>query len=536
VRRRRRRWAAPATTGLLAYLALVGMVTVLTGVGVLPRWPGAAHLVALPPLDVAADTRVLVARAPSWPVFTTLLVGGLALRITVLALLLGGARFPRWRLAAGMYAVATPVVLLASQLDFVAHAALYSRLFGAALGVLAVCFLALAAAPWVGASRVGVPRSERRPRVRSLEPRIGAAVRDAARQGFRVADLLVYVLGLFGLGALVQTAGATASVLSIPVAALWTVVFMGRLLGPPPHRPLRRLAGASVLGLAMFAVVVVTRGAPWMVSDASRDGSVLVMSGINSASGEGAVFEVEPERIGYRCEQFVYYSYAGPGDGQPQGDAACPKTSGAPYVPEDTQRPFDEQVALLEEQAADLDPPLVVLAHSQAAWVAWQAAADGQLPGPAHLVLIGAFPSSPLTYPPPGETGPGFVGGEGFRWLIPLADWADFDFTVDAPLARELLATPDAAADVFAQPLPGDVEALAVTATSDLALMPDGWRIDGAVDACPIREAHPYLPITPAFHRVVDRFLAGERDGSCPPWPEVYRVGVQAFGAPPHDR
>ncbi len=286
----------------------------------------------------------------------------------------------------------------------------------------------------------------------------------------------------------------------------------------------------------MFAGVVVTRGEPWMVSDASRDGSVLVMSGINSASGEGAVFELEPGRIGYRCEQFVYYSYAGPGDGQPRGDAACPKTSGAPYVPEDTQRPFAEQVALLEEQAADLDPPLVVLAHSPAAWVAWQAAADDRLPGPAHLVLIGVFPSSPLTYPPPGGTGPGSVGGEGFRRLIPLADLVDFDFAVDAPLARELLATPDAARDVFAQPLPGDVEALAVTATSDLALMADGWRIEGAVDACPIREAHPYLPITPAFHRVVDRFLVGERGAACPPWPELYRVGAQALGAPPHDR
>jgi hypothetical protein len=56
------------------------------------------------------------------------------------------------------------------------------------------------------------------------------------------------------------------------------------------------------------------------------------------------------------------------------------------------------------------------------------------------------------------------------------------------------------------------------------------------VDACPIREAHPYLPITPAFHRVVDRFLAGERGASCPPWPELYRVSVQALGAPPHGR
>jgi hypothetical protein len=524
-------WVAPAATGFVAYTVLTATVTLMVAVGVLPRWPGAVHLVALPPLDVAADARVLISRAPSWPVFVVLLGVAVTVRIAVLALLLGGMRSPRWRLASGVYLLATPVVLVAAQLDFVAHAALYSRLFGAALGMLAVTFLVFAAAPWVGASG-----SDRRSIVRGSDGRAGAAVRHAAREGFRITDVAVYALGLLGLGIVAELGGPIASVLTIPVAAVWTVATMGRLLAPAPRRPLRRFVGACVLGLALFAVVVVTREAPWGIPEVTRDGSVVVMSGINSASGEGAVFELDPARIGYRCEQFTYYSYAGPGPGQPRGEAACPKTSGAPYVPEDTQRPFGEQVMLLEEQAADLEPPLVVLAHSQAAWVAWQAAAEGRLPGPVRLVLIGAFPSSPLTYPPPGETGPGFVGGELFRVLVPLADLVDFDFEVDAPLARELLATPDAAAEVFAQPLPDDVEALAVTATSDLALMPEGWRIDGAVDACPIREAHPYLPVTPAFHRVVDRFLAGERGASCPPWPELYRVSVQALGAPPYGR
>jgi hypothetical protein len=262
------------------------------------------------------------------------------------------------------------------------------------------------------------------------------------------------------------------------------------------------------------------------------------MSGINSASGEGAIFELEPERIGYTCAQFHYYSYAGPGDGQPRGDAACPKREGAPYLPEDTQRPFEEQVTLLDRQVAPLEPPVTVLAHSQAAWVAWHAAATGRLDGVTTLVLIGPFPSSPAGFPPAGDRGPGRVGGDLFRLLQPVTDLADFDFLVDAPLTRELLARPDAAAGVFADGLPDRIEALALTATPDLALMPDGWRIDGATDACPIREAHPYLPITPALHRTVDRFLAGVRQdpGACPRWPEVYRRASQAFGAPPHDR
>jgi pimeloyl-ACP methyl ester carboxylesterase len=118
------------------------------------------------------------------------------------------------------------------------------------------------------------------------------------------------------------------------------------------------------------------------------------MSGINSASGEGAIFELEPSRLGFTCDRFHYFSYAGPGDGQPQGDAACPKREGAPYEPRDTQRPFEEQVRLLAEQVAPLDPPVTVLAHSQAAWVAWHAAADGLLEDVEHLVLVGPFPSA----------------------------------------------------------------------------------------------------------------------------------------------
>jgi hypothetical protein len=95
------------------------------------------------------------------------------------------------------------------------------------------------------------------------------------------------------------------------------------------------------------------------------------------------------------------------------------------------------------------------------------------------------------------------------------------------------LAQPDAASAVFARSLPDEVDAVAITATSDLALMPDGWRIDGATDVCPVREAHPYLPLTPALHAAVDRFLTGEPPPRCPPWPELYRTASQAFGAPP---
>jgi hypothetical protein len=433
-------------------------------------------------------------------------------------LLLGGLRSPRWRLAAGLYAAALLPTLLASQLDFIARTALYSRLFGAAVGLLAVTFVVLAAAPWTAASS------------------LSSGLRHAVSDGFRILDLAAYAAALLVLGVLAEVGGSLGAVALLPASGLLTITAMARLTAPAPRRPLLQLGGAVVVGVALVALVVTTRGTPWTTSDAQRAGSAMIMSGINSASGEGAIFELEPDRIGYDCDQLYYYSYAGTGDGQPRGTAACPITTGAPYEPEHTQRAFAEQVELLGAQVRDLDEPVTIFAHSQAAWVAWQAATDGLLDGVEAIVLVGPFPSSPTGFPPPGEDGTGRVGGDLFRLFEPVPDLVDFDFEVDAPLTHALLAVPNSASDVFSRPLPDDIDALAVPASSDVALMPDGWRIDGATNACPVREAHPYLPLTPAFHHAADRFLDGDRgQQACPPWPEVYRLASQALGAPPHD-
>ena len=51
--------------GPLARLAF--LVTILGLAGLLPRWPGILHEVALPPLDLFADIRVLMVQANSYP-------------------------------------------------------------------------------------------------------------------------------------------------------------------------------------------------------------------------------------------------------------------------------------------------------------------------------------------------------------------------------------------------------------------------------------------------------------------------------------
>jgi hypothetical protein len=499
----------------LVPLPLLLAISGLLGAGVVPSWPGAIHLVALPPLDVIADLRWLLTTSRSWPAF--LAVWGLLLlcRVTVLAALLGSPARPAWRPAVGTYVVAMPVALVAAQFDFIAHAVLYSRIYGAALGVAALLFLVVAPLPWTPAST------------------LRAALRHAARHGFRAEVTVPYAAALLLLGAVVEQGGSAWVLPAVPVSAGLTALAAWRLRAAPLLPA--TLVWAGLIGVLTAAALgtVLSRGPDPTPDPAARDGSLLLMSGINSSSGEGTIFTLDPDLLGYTCEQTHYFSYAGTGDGQPQGVATCPIRTGAPYVPEDTQRPFAEQVELLEAQTAQLQPPLVVLAHSQAAWVAWAAASSGRLEPGTSLVLIGPFPSSPVAYPPEDTDGPGRVGGDLLRVLEPVPQLADFDFVVDAPLSRELLAQPDAATRVFEAPLPEGIDALAATASSDLALLPDGWRLEGARDVCPLRTAHPYLPVDATLLSEIDAFLDRRPATRCPPWPDLYRSLVQAVGVPP---
>jgi hypothetical protein len=492
-------------------LAVLGLLAA----GVLPPWPGAIHLVALPPLDVLADLRWLLTTSPSWPAFLTVWVVLLLCRVTVLAAVLGAPGRPAWRAAASIYALALPVALVSAQFDFIAHAVLYSRIYGVALGLAAVLFLVVAPLPWTPATT------------------LRGAVRHAATHGFRAEVTVPYAAALLVLGALVEQGGPAWVLPAVPVSAGLTVVAAWHLRAAPRLRAPLVWAGLVAVLAGTTLGTVLSRGPDPSPDPAARDGSLLLMSGINSSSGEGTIFTVDPGLLGYGCDQTHYFSYAGTGDGQPQGVATCPIRTGAPYVPEDTQRPFTEQVELLEAQTAQLEPPVVILAHSQAAWVAWAAASSERLDPGTSLVLIGPFPSSPVAYPPEGTDGPGRVGGDLLRALEPVPQLVDFDFVVDAPLSRELLARPDAASQVFGAPLPEGVEALAATASSDLALLPDGWRLEGARDVCPLRTAHPYLPVDRTLLSEIDAFLAGRPATRCPPWPELYRTLVQAVGVPP---
>ncbi|WP_017601241.1 alpha/beta fold hydrolase, partial [Nocardiopsis lucentensis] len=414
--------------------------------GVLPVWPGLVHLVALPPLDLFGDLRVLLTTTTGPVSFTLLLALVLAVRVTILALMTGGLTRERLALAAAFYGVLLIPTLFAAEAVYIAGTLLYARLFWAGLVAVAVLSLVFAPLPW----RTG--------------PRIRDTLAQAWRDGFRVGVTLPYGFAVVGVGALADLfPGLTLAL--VPVSATAPAVAVTALARPArPGGPIRLGAVAVAFALLAWAWVA-TRGTEPPEPDRParpRAGSVLVMSGIDSRSGAGTAFRTRTDLLGYGCDQTFYFSYAGPGDGQPRGEALCPIRTGAPYVSAHTQRPVDEQLRAFAEQTEDLPRPLVVVGHSQGAWIAWKAVATGAAPRVDALILVGPFPESTGGYRPTGEPGPGRPASDLLQVLTPLSRTADFTFDPGSPAGYALLGTTDAPASILSLPLPEHTRSLSV--------------------------------------------------------------------------
>lgn len=158
--------------------------------------------------------------------------------------------------------------------------------------------------------------------------------------------------------------------------------------------------------------------------------------------------------------------------------------------------------------------------------------ATGMAPEVDALILVGPFPESTGGYRPWGETGPGRPASDLLHLLVPLSDRVDFTFEADAPAAYELLGETNAPAEIFSLPLPEHTRTLSVTSSTDLPLMPSGWRTNADQDACPIRTPHAYLPTTPAYYDAVNRFLDGREQPECSSFYDWGTPLTVPFGAP----
>jgi hypothetical protein len=505
-----------APLGVLAALVLLGRF-----VGLLPHWAGIVHLVALPPLDLIADLGLLLSRAEHPVVFVVGVTASLGVRVTVLAALLGRLDRDGLLLALRFYAVVWPFALVAAVLLYGAHAILFYALFWFGLVAALAVFGATGAVPWLSGS--------------TLRSGVVASWRTWGRLG----TLGSYLVGLVALGYLAHHGGPLVAVALVPVSASWSWTVIGFIRSDPVLVvPRRVLAGAFAASGGLLGAVAAAGPAGPPEPDpegARRDGSLLLMSGIDSSSGSGAILEIDPRWLGYGCDQTFYFSYAGPGDGQPTGDARCPIGHGAPYGPEDTMRSRDEIVPSIEAFVEEMEPPVAVVAHSQAAWMAWEAAADGRLGDDAALILLGAFPDNPVTYRPEVAgvgTSPGRVAIMPFT-MLPRPGGGTTSFDADSPLGVEWLAPPGAIADTLARSLPEGVRALGVPSAFDLPLKPGGHRIEGSESACPIATIHPNLPYSEEFGATVRRFLDELPVDGCPIWREPAGLAFVGFTVAP---
>lgn len=493
----------------LAGLALLAVSVSVAGL--VPRWPGLVHMVAVPPLDLAADLRVWVARAPSYPAFLV----GAGISVVVRAAFLGallatlgavptlGAGVLR---GLGLYAAALVPLAVAAGVEFAGLASVYA--WYAWAGIVLVLLVAIVVGP------------------RTIPP--GARLR-------RIPTLLGYLPALVVVGTLAELAGEWGAVIGIVASAALTAVVLDRLSRPAPQR---RPGVAPAVG-AVLALGLGSLSSPAAAPAPVDPGAVLlVVPGIDTSSGRGAAYRLDPVAMGFDCDRVFYFSYRGPGEGAPAGEAPCPIRLHRPYAQTSTQRPLGELVAVFAEQVEAIEmatdgAPMVVVTHSQGGAVAWAALAGGRVQGVSHLIALAGFPHSPVGYPPPGDDGPGRVGADALRvlsWLSRFVGVGTFD--PDSPLARELLARPDGLEDVFAGPLPPEAAAATLFATLDLAVAPEGYEFPGT-PAGVLDTTHAAMPRTGAAEEAIREVLAGRAPDGATLVAAIVGPAIPAWLPPP---
>jgi hypothetical protein len=305
-------------------------------------------------------------------------------------------------------------------------------------------------------------------------------------------------------------------------SALLTCIAISRL-ARPGLRPGRLRIGAvgfALAGLLIAELVPETATIPRPVP-AGRAGSLLLVPGIDTSSGHGTMFRLDPRSLGYTCAATYYFSYRGVGGGAPRGESACPIRTGAPYARRDTERPLAQLDAGFGAQLAGLPAPVTVVTHSSGSWTAWGALAGGRSGrGKVDAVIMLSPLADPLGYPPPGHSGPGLVGAAGARLLTGLARRTNFsEFRLDAPLATQLMADPAHLRNLLARRLPAGIRALALPAAFDLPLLVGtDAPFPHAIDACPSRSGHSGVVTSPETARRVGLFLEARHPPGCPPW------------------
>lgn len=447
---------APLALAPFAVEGVLGGVLVLTGA--FPGNGAAAPSVAAFPLDVYFDVKQALAHGRGWPWFVAAVSLSVVVRAGVLALTLwlkDGRRADlaiAWTRCLRLSAAAALAFVPAATLFFAGVAVRYAPfvwLAAVAGFVPAVYFARRAASLDAGA---GAPSGQGVPEVGTF---LGYA--------FVVTILAAAMSVLAGTG---RWTAALLLACSGPLHALYLLGWRTHLEDETYPAGGSVAVTVTVLGVAALTGATVydryVRETP-PVPRTRADGTLALLGGADSTSETGALTELDPRDFGFERSDVVLLSYA------PRDDS---------YGKADTHRDLDEVAAAVARQIADLEGPVLVLGHSQAAGIL------DRLPGPPPeaAAVISPPPAvpPPVDVPPPGERGRGKPGGDAARAFSGLLDAIGAGgFDLDAPAAPvHLREVSDRA----------PARRLAVWALGDSVWLQGDWRRAGEVNVVAISD------------------------------------------------
>jgi len=515
-------------------ISLICLVEVLLVAGVIPLWPGAVHEVALPPLGLLSDMELLVARSTSIPVFGGLLVTDLIVRTTVLSLVISSRWSMRiWLKTAEFYLVSLIPCFIAAELVYSGQAILYSPLFWAGIAFSVLMALALSPMAWRlferGPSRASSSGWSRDTSWSDLGERGGliTALKSGFWSGFGIPMVVAYLVVLILLGAGSAAAGTAGVYLGVMVSGIVTIYIARYLSSEHSGVAVRRLAALSVTAVLAIVIVYVPINSPQLAHRASRSsGTLFLVGGIDTSSGYGAIFGLQPRSIGYSCSRTVYYSYAGVGGGAAKGDAECPITSGRPYTQDQTTQPIGKSVFYFRQEVGRLRSPVTVVAHSSGAWIAWDAL-RGWKDSPVRNLVLLAPVSHSIGYVI-GHSGSGIVGSFGLRAVTQFGRSIKFGTVRSRDSILVTMEAKGQAQRLFGTALPASIKAFAVESSYDLAMFGKA-AAPYALQGCPLLLSHTEMAYSPTVMYEVSRFIHGAyHHVGCSvidKWPEAVATG-----------
>ncbi|MFN2587475.1 MAG: hypothetical protein ABR613_05070, partial [Actinomycetota bacterium] len=224
---------------------------------------------------------------------------------------------------------------------------------------------------------------------------------------------------------------------------------------------------------------------------APSHGTLALLGGVDSTSDTGALSEIDPRDFGFVAADTVVLSYGG---------------TGRRYSAEDTHADLDSVAAAVAEQLRGLDPPVVVLGHSQAAGILDRVLAGGTAPEAAAVIAPPPRRPPPVEVPPPGDRAPGKPAGDLARILSATFDGIGLPaFDVDAPAAPVHLTDPG-------EPR-ASTRRLAVWALGDSVWLQGDWRRPGETNVVAISD-HVGAVNDERAVAAARRLFAGERVAS----------------------